>query len=610
MKKYFIILLIAFVFGSCDDFLDRQPLTNMNDQNYWTSEDNLKLFANGFYTNYFVGYNSGFGIDYAPLRGYNFADDFASTGKQVSFENQAPPTRGDIREVVPITGWIVEYAGPLWNFAWVRKSNLFLERIEEMKGIYIEDEPYQHWSAVARFFRGFEYSRLVSVYGDVPYYDHLLSEVELDELYKDRDDRTFVMDKVYEDFEYVLDNMRLSDGNSQYLNTYIAAGFISRFMLFEGTWQKYHLGDNEKAAKYLELAVRAADLVMASGKWSFSSNFRSLFGSENLAGNTEVLMYRQYDAALSVTHHIASYSNTTENQAQAANLSLAKSFIATDGQPYQLSSVLNADQLDIKNMIMTRDPRFEATFWDAPRSQAATLLYADKFIDRQGPTYAGGTYPPQYGSNTNTNDAPVMRLAEVVLNWVEAKAELATMGGAAVTQADLDASINAIRNRPLDAAAIEKGVMQTAPLLISAVPDDPDRDPAVDPLLWEIRRERRMEFVFEHTRLLDIKRWKKIEYMDGDINPDILLGLWIDFQTEFPEWLVASKAGKLKVKKMDGTIITYDGSNAADMVGFYVPENISNRDPFTDRVYLAPVGNNEISQYGDKGYTLTQTPGW
>jgi len=608
MKKYSIILLmIALVFGSCEDFLDRQPLSEMNDQNYWTSENSLRLFANGFYTNYFVGYNSAFAPDYAPLRGYYFSDDFASAGKQISFETQAPNARSSTSES---TSMIVTYAGPVWNFAWVRKSNLFLDRIEKMKGNQIDDAAYQHWSAVGKFFRGFEYSRLVSVYGDVPYYGRLTGDGELTDLYKDRDNRTFVMDKVYEDFEYVLNNMRLSDGNSQYLNRYIAASFISRFMLFEGTWQKYHLGDNEKAKKYLELAVRAADLVIQSGKWSFGSDFRSLFGSENLAGNPEVIMYRQYDAALSITHSIASYSNTTESQSPASNLSLAKSFIANDGQPYQLSSVPDADKLDIQNLIKTRDPRFEATFWDAPRSQSATLLYADKFIDREGPTYAGGTYPAKYGSNTNTNDAPVMRLAEVVLDRVEAKAELATLGGAAVTQEDLDASINKIRNRPLDAAAIAKGVVKTAPMLIGAIPDDPSRDPSVSPLLWEIRRERRMEFVFEHTRLMDIKRWKKIEYMDGNTNPDILLGPWVNFQAEFPAWLIASKVNKLKVKKADGTIVTYDGANAADMVGFYVPENVSNRDAFTDRVYLAPVGNNEISQYADKGYTLTQTRGW
>ena len=170
-------------------------------------------------------------------------------------------------------------------------------------------------------------------------------------------------------------------------------------------------------------------------------------------------------------------------------------------------------------MAKTRDPRFEATFWDEPRIQAGTLLYSWKFIDRVGPTYFGGTYPAQYGSMTNTNDYPVMRLAEVMLNWLEAKAELALMGGELVTQDDIDNTINKIRDRPLDETAISKGLQKTRHMQLEITDNfDPARDKgdlvagdyAVDPLIWEIRRERRMEFVYEHSRLLDLKRWKKL----------------------------------------------------------------------------------------------------
>lgn len=608
MKKYLLIIaVLALGITSCDDFLDRPSLTTMDDQNYWTSENNLRLFANGFYPNYFVGYNSSWTSDYALLRGYTFSDDLTSTGKQGGFETQSPASRVATSESA---SWLSSYDGPTWNFAWVRKANLFIERIEGMKGGAINESAYQHWSAVARFFRGYEYSRLVSVFGDVPYFDRLIGDSEFDILYKDRDKRTDVMDKVYDDFVYVLENMRLMDENAQYLNRYIAAGFISRFMLFEGTWQKYHMNNTEKAKKYLDLAVRAADIVRQSGKFSFTSNFRALFGSQDLSGNKEVIMYRHYDAAIGITHHIASYSNLYEGQSPAPNLTLAKSFICNDGKPYQLSSVANADKLDIKNMVATRDSRFEATFWDAPKKESATLLYACKFIDREGPKLYPGPYPAMYGSNTNTNDAPVMRLAEVVLNWIEAKAELATMGGSPVVQADIDASINAIRNRPLDAVATAKGIKKTAPLSLSNLPNDPSRDADVSALIWEIRRERRMEFVFEPSRLLDIKRWKKINYMNGTENPDNLLGLWVNFKAEYPEWLVAAKVNKLKVQKEDGSVVTYNGSNAGDMVGYYIPENVTDRDAFTDRVYLAPIGNTQISEYLDKGYTLTQTPGW
>ena len=119
-----------------------------------------------------------------------------------------------------------------------------------------------------------------------------------------------------------------------------------------------------------------------------------------------------------------------------------------------------------------------------------------------------------------------------------------------------------------------------------------------------------MEFVFEHTRLLDLKRWKKLNYMDFGTNPDYLLGPWVNMQTEIPSLLTTATKGKVKVRKADGTVVTWDGTNAAAMVGFYMVENASNRLAFSDKNYLAPVGQAQVIQYQDHGYKLTQTKGW
>jgi hypothetical protein len=62
--------------------------------------------------------------------------------------------------------------------------------------------------------------------------DRVVMDTELDLLYKDRDDRTMVMDAVYDDFAYVMANMRTSDLNPQYLKQVQCAGFISRFHAF------------------------------------------------------------------------------------------------------------------------------------------------------------------------------------------------------------------------------------------------------------------------------------------------------------------------------------------------------------------------------------------
>jgi hypothetical protein len=504
----------------------------------------------------------------------------------------------------------------MWNFAWVRKSNILLDRLEAVSKPNLTQEEFNHWTAIARFFRAYEYFRLVISFGDVPYYEAPVNSADLPNMYRDRDPRGYVMDKVYDDLVYALANVRENDGALQ-VNKYVVAAVASNIMLFEGSWEKYHNMDQARAKKYLELAVSAAEVVMNSGKFAFTSTFHALFGSYGLANNKEVFIYRHYSSE-KLRHSIASYSNGIELQEIACNLELIKSFICNDGLPYQNSTVAGADKFDVSTLARTRDPRFESTFFDVVREQSSTMLYANKFIDRKGTTYINiaGSPPPEYSSNTNYNDAPCLRLAEVVLNYIEAKQILAeNYGGAAVTQEDLDKSINAIRSRPLDAEAVAKGVKQTAPLRLSALPNDPARDSDVSPLMWEIRRERRMEFVFEHTRLLDIKRWAKIlDYMDNNKYPDSMFGPWIDFPKEFPEAFEGTKAianrNVLKVRKADGTMVTFDGTNAAEMVGFFQVKNARARNAFGSEVYLSPVPKNLIQNYIDQGFTLKQTPGW
>jgi hypothetical protein len=142
------------------------------------------------------------------------------------------------------------------------------------------------------------------------------------------------------------------------------------------------------------------------------------------------------------------------------------------------------------------------------------------------------------------------------------------------------------------------------------MPVDPLRDADVPELIWEIRRERRMEFVLEHTRLLDLKRWKKLGNMNFSTNPDYFLGPWVNVKTQIPSYLTTANKGKIRVKKEDGTIVTWDGTNGDSMVGFWMVENAQNRNAFTDRSYMAPVGQSQIIQYEEQGFKLTQTTGW
>jgi hypothetical protein len=84
------------------------------------------------------------------------------------------------------------------------------------------------------------------------------------------------------------------------------------------------------------------------------------------------------------------------------------------------------------------------------------------------------------------------RFGEAMLNFAEAKAELGT-----ITQADIDKSINLLRDRV--------GMIH---LVIGNINNDPDWDfPALSPIINEVRRERRVELACEGFRHDDIFRW-------------------------------------------------------------------------------------------------------
>ena len=80
---------------------------------------------------------------------------------------------------------------------------------------------------------------------------------------------------------------------------------------------------------------------------------------------------------------------------------------------------------------------------------------------------------------TNSTDAPIFWLAEILLNYAEACAELGS-----ITDNDLNISINLLRDRV------------GMPHLTTAVAADPANNMGVSNIIWEIRRERRVELMY------------------------------------------------------------------------------------------------------------------
>lgn len=573
-KIYTLIFLALTLVGCEKDFLEIPPEDRFVDATYWTSEENVETFAYGFYSAYFTGYSSGYVFgDY--FTGQSLNDDFAPSAPR-TFPRNVPTSGGG------------------WYFGWVRKENIFIDRVQDVP---MGEEAVAHWTGIGRFFRGLEYHDLVKRFGDMPWYEEELSETD-ELLYRTRDDRTFVMDKVLEDFRYAAENVRETvDNEGLKINRNVVLAFMSRVFLFEGTWQKYHGNNTEKAAEYLEAAKWAADQVIQSGNYSLG-NYREVFNSLSLSGNPEVILYREYESGI-LTHALNSYNNK-EPQSGPSNDAIDH-YLAEDGLPIEISPLYQGD-MGIENVTANRDPRLSETFVpyelriNGIASNYSTSGYAThKFLNEEIADETIGS------SNLNPTDAPVIRYGEVLINYAEAAAELATVGGTALTQADLDKSINVLRSRPgVDLPPLE--LVGGEPAVNGVVYDDPNRDPDVPGIIWEIRRERRVELMMEGFRLDDLKRWMQLDKIDTVENPDINMGAWID-KTDYPD----ADLDGVQLADASGDHLPADANQ-----GYIVPAPAPELERIFDdpRVYLYPIPLDQITLYADQGVTLEQNPGW
>lgn len=575
MNKIIRYLNAAFMVGfllsttSCDDFLDKGPLAEFTDENYWISESNVKSFAWMFYDD-FLGYGNGTGTtaDFyfqssSATGALNFSDDLCNASF-LNFQSTPSTTNSD---------WKGSYAK-------IRRANLMLRNIPTVPKM--SAEAINHWSAVARFFRAYHYFLLVQRFGDVPYVsEYTTNTADANLIYLPRSPRNDVMDKVFEDLDFAAKNIRKSDGINT-VNYYVVCAVQARAGLYEGTYRKYQQAAS--GAKYLELAKTASAAIMANTAFSLNATHQSVFNSIDLGSSKEMILYKSYLPSVWM-HSIQAYTNTS-SIINGLSRAAVESYACTDGLPIGQSANYQGDA-SIEQVRANRDLRLLSTI--APKyaysgkddgGLVASTGYRVVLYNNPG---LSGTQVTTTGQNHI--DAPLFTLSEVYLNYAEACAELNQ-----ITQADLDMSINKLRPR---AGLPNLTLVGSDGVSVNGVEiNDPERTNAleqktgvVSPLLWEIRRERRAELLGWTTiRLNDLMRWKKGLYLDMTENPKVGQGAKVG----------EANKGKTTVNP-DGYILPY-GSNSRS---FVAPKH-----------YLNSIPTAEIALYAAEGVELTQNPGW
>ena len=470
-----LFLSAAIACISCEDMLDYQPKDRLSPDTYFKTETDCELWTNNYYT-VFPSAEGIYSEPYDVIVRDVLADEISGVRKPM-------PTDGN------------------WNWEKLREMNFFLSRASQ-----VEDESVRlEYEGLTRFFRAYFYFEKVKRYGDVPWVDRPLGSDE-EELYKGRDSRESVMEKVMEDVDFAIANLPEVQ-NVYRVTRWTARALKSRIALFEGTFRKYHGLDGYE--EFLQACVNASEPFL-TGPYSIytsgSTPYQDLFTSQD-AIETEIILARAYTSAISgMTHDVNGHLTGATMGRPGMTRNVVNMYLMRDGSRYT-----DQEHYDTKTFVeecKNRDLRMAQTLRTPGYKRIGGSKELAPDLSRSTTGYQLIKYltEEKYDANkASTNDMPLFRLAEVLLNYAEAKAELGTL-----KQADLDNTIRPLRVRAgLPDLDMEEANANPDPYLSSPETGYANVTGDNKGVILEIRRERTLETPMEGLRYWDIMRWKE-----------------------------------------------------------------------------------------------------
>jgi hypothetical protein len=458
MKKILFLSIIcssALLFSACDDFLENEP------SNYIVAssltEDNLPMLTAPLYNRVWSNFNSNF---------------YFGMGDGMSYNLNAPYSD----YIYPFSDLAVTgLTGPLVN-AWSSLYQVVQHTtgvIATVEGSLAPQNAKNQYIAEARFMRGIAYWYLASLWGDAIIVDN--PQALLDNPVANTNPKKDVYEYAIRDVEFAAKYLPESPTAKGRVSKYSAYGMLSRLYLDFSGYKASGFGQNPNCqtrdAEYLELAKKAAEVVINSGAYKLLGNYADLFKIE-YNNNEESLFAFQWVPGLTSE---TGYGMINTHQAYFAFGAIVTGDDAAwggggTGCPYDMiKEYEKEDTLRRKATWMGNGDYYPEinstngglTYDDETFSAAPRWLSVKKGIT------GSNKDNPAIGRMNSALDNYMLRYAEVLLNYAEA-----ALGNNASAPATALEYFNAVRKR-------------------AGMPEKTS-------ITWEdLRHERRIEFCME-----------------------------------------------------------------------------------------------------------------